>query len=127
MGGRSSSVRWRFSKPLPPPARPQGRCGRPVGQRSFLPTSPSSPVPTTFDFSCLEQPCPSSPPPAKELDLHGIGCIIQYHLHRLPDPRSLQYSKAELAKRGLGSSEPSPAPLYSVCATDFVFLGVLLM
>lgn len=47
-----------------------GQRGNSVGQRSFLPSPPSSSTP--FDFSCLKQPCPSSSPLSKELDLHGF-------------------------------------------------------
>lgn len=43
---------------------------RSVGQQPFH-LLPMPLVPVPLDFSCLKQPCPSSSPLSKELDLHG--------------------------------------------------------
>lgn len=87
---------------------------------------PCFPVPSPLDFSCLKQPCPSSSPLSKELDLHGywinhFSIISTIRLTLAP----LQCYDLELAN-GVGALGTLPCIfLYSVCAMDFVFLEVL--
>lgn len=117
----SSQVTWRFSEPiLPLYLTPWGRRGNSVGQQSFLPSPPSSSTP--FDFSCLKQPCPSSSPLSKELDLHGFWI---YHFSIISTigltPCPFNARKSSWQKWGLGPSEPSPVPLYSCLCYGFCF------
>lgn len=97
---------------------------RSVGQLPLhLPSLLPAPIP--FDFSCLKQPCPSSSPLSKELDLHG------YWINHFSIISIIRLTLAPLSatttswRNGFGSLEPCPLSLYSVCAVDFVFLGVL--
>lgn len=69
-------------------------CYRVEGQLplSAFPISQKKPFPIPVDFSCLKQPCPSSSPLSKELDLHGfwINHFSIISVARLTTPCSLQ-------------------------------------
>lgn len=62
-----------------------------------------------FDFSCLKQPCPSSSPLSKELDLHGFWI---YHFSIISivclTPLLPSMLENQVGKNGVGASQ-SPA------------------
>lgn len=70
---------------------------------------PLPPVPIPCDFSCLKQPCPSSSPLSKELDLHGfLDKSFQYHFHHTPDPLFPLMLENQVGKNGFWAPQ-SPA------------------